>query len=204
MTETLSKKAKQELALIVPNNRYDALAEFSAIVQTAGSVNLSGKGLTVSVITDNENMPALLSRLALTLMVSPPDVSFSKHITLTFTGGRELLIKLGIFTSEMTKVDGIKEGLLRGDSERRSFIRGAFLGSGFLSTGKNNHMELSFSGESLRNETSAILQKIVGTVGEGKRSGKYTLYLKSKEKISDVLVYMGATKASLTLQEEML
>ena len=38
--------------------------------------------------------------------------------------------------------------------------------------------------------------------GRGTRGDKYTLYFKSKERISDALVYMGATKAALAVQKE--
>lgn len=65
---TLSTRAKEELASLSPKNKYEALAEFSALVQTAGSVNLSGHGMTVEVVTDNASLSSLASGLALTLM----------------------------------------------------------------------------------------------------------------------------------------
>ncbi len=204
-TETLSRQAKEQLAAITPSNRYDALAEFSAIVQTAGSINLSAGEMTVSVVTDNEFMPSLLARLALTVMFAPPTVRFGKHITLTFERGRELLTLLGIFREDASgfrRVDGLADGLTRRDSEKRSYVRGAFLGSGFLSTGKNNHMELSFSGEKLRDDVAELFSSASILVGRGTRSEKYTIYFKSKEKICDALTFMGASKAALDLQDE--
>ncbi len=201
---TLSTRAKEELASLSPKNKYEALAEFSALVQTAGSVNLSGHGMTVEVVTDNAALSSLASGLALTLMLRPPEVTFGKHITLTFEEGRELLVKLKVFTPDMTRINGIDEGLLRSGAEKRCYVRGAFLGAGFLSTGKNNHMEFAFSGEKLRDDLIELLPPSAAPVGMGERGGRPTAYLKSKEKISDVLVFMGATKAALELQEEML
>ena len=203
-SRTLSLRAKEELAALQPRGRGEALAELSAIVQTAGSVNISGGAVTVSVVTDNSYMPSLLGRLSLTLMIPPPETSLSKHITLTFPGGRELLGRLGIFTGSMTRVAGIADGLVRKDGEKRCYMRGAFLGAGFLSAGRNNHMEMSFSGEKLRDDVAGLFPASAGPAGRGERGGRYTVYLKRKEKISDALVYMGATKAALELQEELL
>lgn len=204
-TGTLSMRAKEEAAMTVPNNRFDALAELSGIVAASGVINISSEGLTVSVVTDNADMPSLLSKLSLTAMFAPPEVSFSKHITLTFARGRELLVALGLFRGEpLTRVDGIAEELVRRDSEKKSYIRGAFLGAGFVSAGKNNHMEFSFSGEKLRDDFAALLPPSLGTFGKGIRGGRYTVYFKSKERISDALVYVGATKAALELQQEIL
>lgn len=204
-TETLSRQAKEQLAAIIPGNRYDALAELSAIVQTAGSINISGGEMTVSVTTDNEFMPALLAKLSLTVMFAPPEVGFGKHITLTFRSGKDLLTLLGVFreTSDgFRKVDGLADGLARRDSEKRSYVRGAFLGSGFLSTGKNNHMELSFSGEKLRDDVAELFRAASVAVSRGIRNEKYTVYVKSKEKICDALSFMGANKAALALHDE--
>lgn len=201
---TLSARAKEELASLPPKNKYEALAELSALVQTAGSVNLSGRGTTVSVVTDNAALPSLTARLALTLMLRQPVATFGKHITLTFEDGKELLVRLKVFTPTMTRIAGIDAGLLRSGAEKRCYVRGAFLGAGFLSTGKNNHMEFAFSGEKLRDDFIELLPPSASPVGVGMRGGRSTAYLKSKEKISDTLIFMGATKAALELQEEML
>ena len=179
--ETLSARAKEELARVVPNNGYDARAELSAIVSCAGSVNISHGGMTVSVATDNRDMPALVSKLSLMLMMPIPRAEFAKHITLTFDGGREVLEKLLIFRGgdRPGKVEGIDALLVRGDSEKRAYVRGAFLGAGFLSAGRNNHMEFAFSGEKQRDDVLALFPEGL-TPGAGRRGGRYTAYFKSK------------------------
>lgn len=202
---TLSMRAKEEAALSVPNNKNDAVAELSAIIATAGTVNLSSGGMTVSVVTDNAEMPSLLDKLSLTAMIPSPERSRGKRVTLTFARGRELLLTLGLFRGEpMARVEGIADGLVRRDSEKKCYVRGAFLGSGFVSAGKNNHMEFSFSSEKLRDDFAALLPPALSGYGAGKRGERYTVYFKSKEKICDALVYIGATKAALELQQEIL
>ena len=55
----------------------------------------------------------------------------------------------------------------------------------------------------MRDDAYALISEVVSGAGRGERGEKYTVHVKSKEKISDLLVYMGAQKAALEVQEEM-
>ncbi len=175
-------------------------------MHTAGSVTISGGEASVVMMTDNADLPALLRGLALTLMLPPPATERGKHITVVFRDGARLLEELRIFKAEggvIKQVEGLSPSLIRGESERKCALRGMFLGGGFLSVGRNNHMEFAFSGEALRDDAYALVSEVVEGAGRGERGEKYTVHVKSKEKISDLLVYMGAHKAALEVQEEM-
>ena len=205
MNATPSSRAKTELAEIVPGNRYDALAELSALMHTAGSLRVRRGADEAVLMTDNPALPALVSGLALTLLLPAPVIKKGKHTEIAFPGGASLLTTLGILgetDGALSSIDGILPSLVRGDSEKRCYLRGAFLGGGYLSLGKNNHMEFAFSGEVLRDDVAELLGSAVEGAGRGTRGDKYTLYFKSKERISDALVYMGATKAALAVQKE--
>lgn len=204
---TPSTRAKRELASIIPGSRGDALAELSAIMHTAGSLRISGKSGEACFGTDNPRMPKLIKALSLTLLLPAPKVHKGKHTEVIFEDGIMLLTRLGILSENggnLSSIDGILPDLIKRDSSKKCYLRGAFLGGGYLSLGKNNHMEFAFSGEVLRDDVGALLDEVTRGVGRGMRGDKHTLYLKSKEKISDVLVYMGATKAALSVQEEMI
>lgn len=206
MAANISKAAKAELAEIYPSSRTDALAELSALMHTAGSLRIGKDKDEAFLATDNPALPRLASALALTLLLPAPTVTRGKHTEISFGGGAELLIELGILGRSgggVASIDGILPELVRKDSAKKCYLRGAFLGGGFLSLGKNNHMEFAFTGEVLRDGVAELLAPVSGGAGRGVRGGKYTLYIKSKEKISDVLVYMGATKAALAVQEEL-
>ena len=204
--QTPSKRAKRELTLLIPGSVGDALAELSAIMHTAGSLRISGGADEAFVSTDNPDMPALIRALALTLLLPAPRTKKGKHTEIIFDGGISLLTRLGILSDSggsLRSVDGIEPELIRRDSAKKCYLRGAFLGGGYLSLGRNNHMEFAFSGEVLRDGVAELLDAVTSGAGRGIRGEKYTLYLKSKERISDVLVYMGAPKAALAVQEEM-
>ena len=207
MTASIGKRAKAELASVLPGSRGDALAELSALLHTAGSLRLGGGKGEAVVGTDNPELPSLVRALTLTLMLPAPRVVKGKHTELIFENGMRLLNDLGILSSDGSRVsivDGILPELVHRDSARKCYLRGAFLGGGFISLGRNNHMEFAFSGATLRDDVAELLGGAVSGAGRGTRGDKYTLYIKSKEKISDVLVYMGAPKAALAVQEEMI
>ena len=54
---------------------------------------------------------------------------------------------------------------MRKDGEKRCYMRGSFLGAGFLSAGRNNHMEMSFSGEKLRDDVAGLFPASAGPAG---------------------------------------
>ena len=203
--KTLSRRAKEELAAIVPNNKYEALAEFSALVNTSGTINLSSSGIGLSITTDNSKLPELLNVLAMMAVLPLPQISYGKYTTITFEKGRELLELLKIFSGgeHSTRVEHIDGDLVRHDSEKRAYVRGAFLGAGFISAGKNNHMEFAFTVAKLRDDFLTLLPESL-EARTGKRRDYYTVYFKSKERICDMLAYMGANKASLELHDEIL
>lgn len=206
MNATISKQAKSELASVIPNSRGDALAELSAIVHTAGTLRLKRGGVEAFLYTDNPDMPSLVGALALTLMLPPPRISRGKHTEIAFPDGADFLSALGIMEAgggALAIVPGIAPELVRRDSAKKCYTRGAFLGGGYISLGRNNHMEIAFGGAELRDGVAELLDGAVGGIGRGTRGEKHTLYLKSKEKISDALVYIGAPKAALAVQEEM-
>lgn len=158
------------------------------------------------MMTDNPALPGLLRGLALTLMIAPPVIERGKHISITFSDGAKLLEELRIFKSDgdvIKQVKGLSPDLVRKDGEKKCALRGMFLGGGFLSVGKNDHMEFAFSGEALRDDAYSLVCEVVDGAGRGRRGEKYTVHVKSKEKISDLLVYMGAQKAALEVQKLM-
>ncbi len=169
-------------------------------------MTISGGEAGVTMMTDNSELPELLRGLALTLMIAPPVTERGKHISVTFSDGAKLLEELMIFSASggiIKQIKGLSPELVRKDSGKRSALRGMFLGGGFLSVGKNDHMEFAFSGEALRDDAYALIGEVVSGAGRGMRGEKYTVHVKSKEKISDLLVYMGAQKAALEVQKAM-
>ncbi len=203
----LNAKVREELSSVKPQNKYEAVSELSGLIRSGGVLTISKGMIAVSVSTKSDALVSHVRALSLVARTASPSVSGEKVKTVVFDKDPEnLLIQLGIFnvsSGEMKFSSGPPQNLIKTDAEKRAFVRGAFLGSGFVSIGKNRHLEIVFSGEELRDGIKNILDEVPINVSTGMRDGEYTVYLKGKEKISEMLTFMGAQNAALDVIGEM-
>lgn len=86
------------------------------------------------------------------------------------------------------------------DNCRHEFLKGAFISKGNLTDPqKRYHLEYSLSNE---NERDLIKNELINagfTPGEAVRKGKYILYFKDSDTISDLLAYLGATNTAFEI-----
>lgn len=199
-------RVKDELSSLAPQSKSVALAELSAVVRTGGVLTrLNGK-LAVLLVTFSTELARHVRDLCLVGLLPAPRVSGRSKKQIVFdTDAEGLLISLGIFdlsSGEMKFSASPKKELVRSEDEKKAFLRGAFLGGGFVSSGKNRHLEIIFSGSKLRDYAASLFCEIPIDISRGTRDGRYTIYLKSKEKIKDALTYMGALSSSFEMLNE--
>ena len=91
-------------------------------------------------------------------------------------------------------------GVLEEDCCRISFLRGAFLAGGSVtSPRKSYHLELITGHYSVSREVEALLGEMGFRPGRLSRSGNYVLYFKHSEAIEDLLTLLGAHQAAMEL-----
>ena len=91
-------------------------------------------------------------------------------------------------------------GMLEEDCCRVSFLRGAFLAGGSVtSPRKSYHLELITGHYNVSREVEALLGEMGFRPGRVARSGNYVLYFKQSELIEDLLTLLGAPQAALEL-----
>jgi len=79
----------------------------------------------------------------------------------------------------------------------KEFIAAAFLKCGSMTDPeKQNHLDFSFSRECDADAVSSALESIGLVPKRSKRREKFIVYFKDNDTISDLLAYMGATKAA--------
>ena len=89
------------------------------------------------------------------------------------------------------------------EEEQRAFIRGAFLAGGSVTDPeKAYHLEFAVSRRNLCMDICRLIREIQDAsiiIKMMARSGSYIAYVKDSEQITDLLTYMGAVKASMSV-----
>lgn len=96
---------------------------------------------------------------------------------------------------------GVKKEFIKKDCCSAAYLRGAFLGSGYVSEPSGDfHFEIVVSRKSQADDMKKILTKKDIKSGVCARRNSYVLYIKSGQGISDFLAYTGAHNCALKLE----
>lgn len=212
---SFSSKVKGEIARYTELTKSEALAEISAIMKVSGTISFSGKGLSFKITTENPSSARLAFTLLKThfdihskLMVKKSNSLKKNNIYMVVIdeemGVRELLQKTGI----LAEVEGvmslnyrIQESMIESETEKRAYIRGAFLGGGSISNPeKTYHLEFVTHSE----EYALDLCKLINSFGLNskviQRKSSFIIYIKEGEQIVDLLNIVGAHTSLLELE----
>ncbi|MDR1101901.1 MAG: DNA-binding protein WhiA [Clostridiales bacterium] len=188
---SFSSSVKSELCKISGDEPCCHRALLAALTFFAGRAVSKDK-----FVISTEN--AAISRLVHTL--SKKIISENVHSSIKGRG------KIHLYTLEVTDAANflqswgmsgfsrkINHDLLRRDCCKRSFIRGAFLGGGYIiAPDKAYHLEIITHFKQLRDDFCQILDFFDIQPKWTTRNGRYVFYFKGSEKISDLLAIMGA------------
>lgn len=192
----------------------------AALVKSHGTLNLKGSGnISVDFVTDN----AWIARFALSNFKDIYNLETSltyrrsvlhntRNYLIELSSGKNLekaLIDMGIMqapkkdkSKAVTSIShGVKKEFQSKDCCAASYLRGAFLGSGYVSEPSGDfHFEISVDRKSQATDMKKILAKKGIKSGVCARRNSYLLYIKSGQGISDFLAFTGAHKCALKLE----
>lgn len=196
----ISAQAKEEIAT-PPSKGCCRRARFAGILRTAGSIVIDSDGMRVKLSTDNPHVSEYAAAYVFEKYGGDTSIKRGKHITVTFSGDyvTRLLTENGVLSGEAggySRVSGIAPYLTKGACCIGEYIRGAFLGCGFLSSDLH-HIEFAFATEDVADDFAKLLDITVGRPGQVVRGDKYVVYYSGKSRVCDALTYLGATKAAL-------
>lgn len=212
---SFSSKVKGEIGRYTELSKSEALAQISAIMKVSGTIGFSGKGLSFKITTENPASARLIFTLLKEnfnihskLMVKKSNSLKKNNIYMVVIdeemGVRDLLKETGI----LREIDGvmslnyrIEEEMIKGEEERRAYIRGAFLGGGSISNPeKTYHLEFVTHSE----EYAIDLCKVINSFGLNskviQRKSSFIIYIKEGEQIVDLLNIIGAHSCLLELE----
>lgn len=103
------------------------------------------------------------------------------------------------FYEEKIIFEGIKN---KNELLDKAFVRGVFLGSGYISNPeKKYHLEIKFSEKINMENVHNLLKEYNIVTKKIEKEKSYSLYIKDGEEISKLLAFIGASKAVLKFEE---
>lgn len=217
---TFSQSTKQEILKTLRHLRGCCATSFlTAVLKSIGSLTLGYKSFGFVLESENHEMLTFCKHLAeTTLDISAEIESANLNVkgesvySCEFLGniGEKLALVYRNDDGTMQINENFDEILPKDDCCKRAFIQGLFVASGsvVIPLGTDDLAESETRGKyhfELRIADPLFAKAVQQTFPEWafhtlERKNRTILYLKESEKIADLLVYMGATGASLKLE----
>ena len=206
---TFSSTAKGEICRTELQGECCEIAELSALMHTAGSINISGGALSLRVDTEN----AAVARRAFLLIKSLYGVHTTTQMhTNQLKQNHIYSLNIDAASARMVALDTRLLGtdglfpeadlsLASGRCCKIAFVRGAFLGGGSVTNPeKRYHMEFVCSQQEFAQGLLNIINELGCPAKMIPRSKSFVVYLKEIEAIITLLTMMGAHASILKIE----
>lgn len=217
---SFSSAVKQDLARIKPSLNCCRLAEFTAFLRATGSIHIgNNQQIAISMASEHSQAIRLIFTLVKELFGLNTQITVHKKTSLNknkvYTinipsqpGIEKILELLGISDPQSIfgagKTDAINKvnnNLLSRPCCRRSYLRGAFLGSGSINSPKGDyHLEISSNDSNNAKLIKNLFEDIDITAKITQRKQIYVVYLKGAEDIADTLAMLGSHRSLLDFE----
>lgn len=210
---SFTAEVKDELSRIEPKRHCCLKAELAALVRIEGTLHITGRErYRLEIATET----APVARKAIKLLHGLYDLKTeltvrrsvlhktNNYLITVPTQPRlpKALVELGILDEEMGLTYGIVPRMVRKDCCAISYLRGAFLGGGFVADPHGDfHFELTAESEQLAEDLAATMERFEIPAKITQRRGLFTVYLKGAEPIVTFLALVGAHRALLRTED---
>lgn len=202
---SFSTDIKEELSKIGSlSNKDNVKFEFLGYLTTTNVVVLNSRIIKFS--TESEYNINRFSKLLNNLYIDKYEITIQGKIYIITVNlvNNDLLQNINISDEKIyINFEKILDILEVEENSAKSFVRGAFLGSGTLNNPeKKYHLDISFSNEENLKFVENILLNI-GIISKKmkKENGIFSLYFKEGEEISKFLAYIGANTSVIKFEE---
>lgn len=208
---SFSVRVKDEAARLELKRTCCQRAELAALARMVGIVRIGRQQKLLIITTEVASVARRIFRLAKNLgwigLISVRRYARPRRHRL-FTiqiplekDGNYLLPQLGFIDKESSPIPRLDASVLEETCCKRAFLRGSFLGSGFLSDPKNAyHVEFMIKTPAGVEEVTATLSSFGLTPGCRERKGVYGVYLKEAEQVAEFLRVIEANQAVLRFE----
>lgn len=205
---SFTAEVKDELSRVRRADMPAALAELSALMRVCGTFSFHGPGrYSLRVATETGSVARTVLGLihknldlqtALTVRRSVQRKSNNYLIEVPDQPGlASTLVDLGILAPSGGLVLGVPEVLVGEREQACAFVRGAFMGGGFIADPRGDlHMEVAVSTQELALGVQDLMRGMGVPARINHRRGTHAVYLKSFDGVRQVLWEMGACESA--------
>ena len=215
-TKTLSftTEVKDELSRVEPVCSHCNAAVLAALIRIEGTLLLSGAGkYRLEIATDAPVVARFVIKELHERYQLKTDLTMRRSVlhktpnwlieVPTQSQLVEALHDLGILDKQGHLQRGIDPHLVQKRCCTAAYLRGAFLGSGFVASPKGDfHFELTIETEPMAEDICKLMARYDIPAKITHRRNSYTVYLKSGSSISSFLALVGAHQSALKMENE--
>ena len=210
---SFTSEVKDELSRVVSTKSCCPKAELAALIRVEGTLHITGmERFRLELATET----APVARKAIKLMhglyglkteltVRRSVLHKTNNYLITAPAQSSLvdaLTDLGVLDEEHGLAYGVPARLVRRDCCAISYLRGAFLGGGFVADPHGDfHFELTAESQALADDLVRLMHRFGIEARVTRRRGLYAVYLKGAEPIVTFLALVGAHRALLRTED---
>ncbi len=211
---SFTSDVKEELAHVAAECSHCEKATLAALVRIEGTLFVSGPGrYRMEVATDALPVARLIIKLLHSIYDLATDLTVRRsvlHKTPNYlievpaqASLADSLFDMGVLTADGGLESGIKAQLVAKRCCTAAYLRGAFLGSGFISNPRSDfHFEIIVGNEDLADGIVSLMADVGIAAHTMQRRSSTMVYLKSGNSILEFLAFTGAHHAALLMEEE--
>lgn len=187
-------------------------AEVSALIRMNGSLSFANRQLSLDVQTENAAIARRLYTIVKKLYPYNVELLVRKKMRLKKNnvyicrvrdGAREILADLHIVSDSFQINHTIEKSLIKKTSQKRAYLRGAFLAGGSVNNPETSayHLEVHSLYREHGEALAAVMNEFELNAKTIERKKGFVTYLKEAEKISDFLSLVGAHRAMMKFED---
>ncbi|WP_419051492.1 DNA-binding protein WhiA [Gordonibacter pamelaeae] len=209
---SFTAEVKDELARVPPTCSHCEKAALAALVRIEGTLFFSGQGTyRIEIATDVPSVARLIIKLLHELYHLKTELTVRRsvlHKTPNYLIEvpaqphlADALRDMGVLSEEGGLELGIKESLVAKECCTAAYLRGAFLGSGFVSDPRGDfHFEVTVESGDLAEGLVDLLDRKGINARVMQRRSSHMVYLKSGAAILEFLAFTGAHQSALSME----
>ena len=186
-------------------------AEITAFIRLSGNIQISGKRLTLNVVTSNPAVARRIFTLFKQTFNFSSELLVRRKIRLRKNNVylvriseslrvREVLARLNLMRDSVL-IQELDKTIRQSKCCRRAYLRGAFLAAGSVSNPENSyHLEIYTDYQKQADDIAALIDTFGLAAKVTARKNGYLVYIKDSEQIVEFLNVIGAHNALLNFE----